>query len=74
MGTKSKRMKILTASIQIELDSRLNEIATIEQNENGVFAFVTTRGYNGWEGKGYKSFDSVYAALKLYEKQSITDL
>lgn len=67
-------MTTLTTIIRFELDSRLNETATIEQDDNGTWGFTTTRGYNSWEGDGYKSFDAVYNKLKAYEKESIKDL
>ena len=67
-------MNAITTKMVFEFDSRLNEIATIEENCNGIWAFTTNRGYNGWEGDGYKSFDSCYNALKKYEKNLINEL
>jgi len=67
-------MNALTSKIRFELDKRLNEIATIEESENGKWAFTTTRGYNGWEGLLLDSFDKCYNELKRYEKRNIIDL
>ena len=67
-------MKALTTTIRFELDSRLNEVATIQEDYNGLWAFQTTRGYNGWEGDLFKSFDVCYKELKAYEKRNVTDL
>lgn len=67
-------MNLITTVVKFELDARLNEIATIEQDCNGLWGFSTTKGYNGWEGDLYNSFDKCYLALKKYEKNNVTDL
>jgi hypothetical protein len=67
-------MKATTTTIRFELDSKLNENATIEQDDNGLWGFTTNRGYNSWEGKLFKSFDEAYSNLKKYEKNSLNDL
>lgn len=67
-------MNAITTTIKFELDAKLKEIATIEQDCNGFWAFTTTKGYNGWEGELYNSFDKCYLSLKKYEKNNINDL
>ena len=67
-------MESLTTTIKFHLDSRLNEIATIDQDCNGLWGFTTTKGYNSWEGTLYKSFDKCYLDLKAYEKRNINQL
>jgi hypothetical protein len=66
-------MKAITTTIKFELPE-LNEIATIQENCFGQWAFTTTSGYNGWEGEPFKSFDKCYNELKSYEKRNIKDL
>jgi len=67
-------MKALTTTIVFNLDSKLNETASIEMDCNGLWGFTTNRGYNSWEGVTYKSFDAVYTQLKKYEKQSLQNI
>lgn len=67
-------MDCLTTKIVFQLDSRLNELATIEEDCNGLWGFTTNKGYNTWEGEPYKSFDQAYKSLKVYEKNSVADL
>ena len=69
--TKPNNMEALTTQIKFNLDKRLNEIATIEQDCTGQWAFTTSKGYNGWEGQLYNNFDKCYSALKVYEKNSL---
>lgn len=71
---KTNKMKFLTTTIRIELEASLNEIATIEQDDNGFWGFQTTKGYNSWEGTPFKTFDKAFTVLKKYEAESIKDL
>ena len=67
-------MNAITTQIKFELAAELNEIATIEQDFNGLWAFTTTKGYNGWEGDLFKSFNKCYNSLKKYEANSVKEL
>ncbi len=67
-------MKPLFTEIQFKLSDELNETATIQGTIAGSkWAFITSRGYNGWEGNGYKSFNACYTALIAYEKEAIKE-
>lgn len=67
-------MNALTTQIKFELDIKLKEVATIEQDCTGQWAFTTSKGYNGWEGALHNNFDKCYSALKSYEKNSLKEL
>ena len=71
-------MKALTTEIKFELNEQLKEVATIQNSDCGKkWAFITSRGYNGWDADWdslYNSFDAVYKALKQYEKDSLKEL
>ena len=74
LSINQKQMTALTTEIKFILDKRLNEVATIEENSTGKWAFSTSKGYNGWEGTGFNNFDKCYSELKTYEKNSLNDL
>jgi len=71
-------MRALTTEIKFELNEQLKEVATIQNSDCGKkWAFVTSRGYNGWDADWNtlpSSFEAAYKALKQYEKDSLKEL
>ena len=66
-------MKIVTHTIKIELDKKLNVTGTITQSLNG-WDFELSNGLTSFDGKQFKTFEACLAAVKKSEKTALLEL
>lgn len=72
--SKANNMTPLSPNLKFELDSRLDEVATIEQSFNGYWGFMTTRAYSTWDCFKFDTFEKCLANLIKYEKTCLKSL